>query len=1078
MDIKSVPFLSKVLPPRGSGETVRRQRLLDLLHRNFHRKLLVVTAPAGYGKTTLAASFAEDSEVPTCWLSLDEWDQDAARFLEYLVASLQRQFLGVGDKTLDALYRSGAAPMELPQLVGMLASEIYTGIPECFLLVLDDVHTVEGSRPVATALDMFLHRLPENCRVLMLSRSPVGLASLPRMVANQEAVRLTASDLAFTRDEVAEFLTLHGLRVSQAEAETLSNQCEGWIAGIALAALSGGSTTFPTSGAGVAADSAWCDYMMAEVYGKLPKATRAFLRRSSIFDELRPSHCRAILSVKNPERRLTSLCESLQLVTRLESQGEALYRYHSLFRSFLLRTLRQDEEEFRDLHRKAGSYFVAQERWDAGISHLRQADALEEAAQVIEKAAPPVYQAGQWSKLAGWIDTLPPALLDSHPLLMIYRARTAVQLGDESTAARLAGQSLDLLREGPSILLAQAHVARAMTYRLANALDRCVDECDLAIGLMGEPRDQEAALTLAESYLCKGAACVPAGDYEEAEAALGRALVLYQDAGDVYHTAYAHHHLGAVGRATGDFGGASAHYAQARVAWLRVGNHGLLASTLNNLGNLYMSQGHLLLAEETLTEAGRYAQEAGATRVRSFVLNSLGEVLNLMGRYSSALACLQESLTAAREASEHRIIVSSTERLGLTYLALGQLDRARVLIEEARGLIGPQESNGLTGRLLASQGLVARRSGQKELARELLEQAADILSQHGSWEFQAQCHFYLGELLWSSREPAAREAIKAVAELLREPGSERTLLPAARPFKRFVQYAARLPEGRPVFQRLLAALAEFPGEEAVHAADHDPDESGVLVRAYALGKTRVEVLTPRPREVRWPSEKAKELLFYLLMREGWASKEEIIAALWPDVMPAKGDTVFWTTAYRLRRAVHEDCLAREGSFYRLNPDAEFWVDAREFERLVYDGSANSEDDECRIQAMQQAVDLYRGPYLTEVYSEWAEPMRSRLQDRYVSTLLLLARIWLARGTPSRAVELCERALQADSYQDDAYFIELEALVQDGRIPEADRVYRRYLQVMRDEVGAAPNQKILDLHQRMIRGEYPSPISVA
>ncbi|MSQ15653.1 MAG: hypothetical protein EXR50_07305 [Dehalococcoidia bacterium] len=250
-----------------------------------------------------------------------------------------------------------------------------------------------------------------------------------------------------------------------------------------------------------------------------------------------------------------------------------------------------------------------------------------------------------------------------------------------------------------------------------------------------------------------------------------------------------------------------------------------------------------------------------------------------------------------------------------------------------------------------------------------------------------------------------------------------------------------------------------------------------VVRAYSLGKTRVDNINGEAKEVQWASEKAKELLFYLMYRSDWARKEEIIEAIWPDADLAKADTIFWTTTYRLRRGLYQECLIRDGSFYRLNPEGTFWIDAKEFEDRVKIGFKKSGADDERIDNLGLALQLYRGPFLPEIYSDWSEEVRSRLQDRYLSSLLTLARIWLERGAVDRAAELCDRALETDPYQEDAYLIKIHALALAGRVPEADGAYRRYVKVVEEELDAPLNERIVDLHNQIVQGKLAPVIAM-
>ncbi|GEM_PF-751508 len=1071
MSVSYIPFIGKILPPKTNAELITRQRLLDVIHRNFDRKLITISAPAGYGKTTIAASFAQDVDhLPLCWYTLDETDQQLDQFLIYLIHSIQRCFPEVGKRTLGVLNNSASVSSQYNEIIGTLVTEVYENIPDIFLIVLDDVHCIEASPTVKAALDLFLTQAPDNCRVILLSRIPPSIPSITRMVVNRQAARLTARDLAFNDEEVKQLITAFGLNSTQ-EIESMVRECEGWVAGIVLALLGGRATTSPVLNNDPGGDQEWFNYVMSEVYERLPEDTRDFLTRSSILYELRPSYCNDILGITGADSILMSLSDSLQLVSRLG--GEDLYRYHNLFQSFLVNGLSKNKAEFSGLHRRAGLYFMKKGLWEAAIYHLCLIESFDEAAEAIQKAAVEVYAAGQWNHLAGWIDRLPKIILDTNPTLLIHRIRVAVQMGESGLAMQLSSQSLDMLREGPDHLLAQAHVARAAALRLQGLLDGCLVECDIAIRLIEEPSDKAARLTLAEAHHFKGTAYGLLGKFEMAKEALEKALDLYQQDGDFYHISSVHDHLGITCRSLGDFGEATAHYSKAQAGWQKLGNNGQLAFTLNNLGNLYYKSGHLELAEETIAQAAKYAQDAGATVALSLICNSHGKILSHLGQYQKALAAYQAALAAAKVASDHKNTVDATEGMALSYLALGQTKRAQLLIEQAKGLAGTHSGPQITGNLLTSEGLIHCVMGEYHQAREALEGAIKLLEDSDSLNI-ARCYFHTANLNWSQGNSKADYLIQKINELLSTPGTEASLLSEARLCLPFVRHASAKKQGKLAFKRILSSLEELDREATEKKTYVIPETKGnsnmPAIYAYCLGKTRVEIMNSKAKEVQWASEKAKELLFYLLSRGDWARKEEIIDALWPEVDPAKGDSIFWTTAYRLRRGLYPECLVRDGSFYRLNPEHTYWSDAKEFEDLIKNAFKKSCGDDEKIDNIGKALELYKGPFLPEIYSDWSEESRIRLQDRYLSALITLARIWLDKGAVDRAAELCDKALETDPYQEDAYFIKIRALALAGRVPEAYGAYRRYIKVAEGELCIPPSERIVELHNQIVQGK--------
>jgi len=228
MAVANVEFVTKVLVPRRREDVIRRQRLIDLLHDRIHLRLEVVSAPAGYGKTTLLVDFANDLEIPVCWYSLDTSDQDPRLLLEGILASIRFHFSDFGQLTQSRLLTVEDVAREAPQLVGTLTGEIYVAVPDYFVLVLEDYHFVEDSDAAKRILDLFVDHVPDNCHIIISSRTSVELPAIFSLTFQRRATSLGTSHLSFTPMEVKELLATHyGLQLSNAEVDKLATDTEG-----------------------------------------------------------------------------------------------------------------------------------------------------------------------------------------------------------------------------------------------------------------------------------------------------------------------------------------------------------------------------------------------------------------------------------------------------------------------------------------------------------------------------------------------------------------------------------------------------------------------------------------------------------------------------------------------------------------------------------------------------------------------------------------------------------------------------------------------------------------------------------
>ena len=361
----STPILATKLyipPPRP--KVVLRPRLIERLNEGLHRKLTLISAPAGFGKTTLVSAWVAGCDRPVAWLSLDEGDSDPARFLSYLIAALQTIAANVGEGLLAMLQSPQPPPPET--ILTALLNEI-AAIPEPFVLVLDDYHAVDA-RAVDEALAFLLEHLPPQMHLVIATREDPQLP-LARLRARGQLTELRATDLRFTPSEAAGFLNqVMGLNLSAEDIAALETRTEGWIAGLQLAALSmqghqdaaGFIQSFTGSHHFV------LDYLMEEVLQQQSESVQTFLLRTSILDRLCGPLCDAVLldPSASGQETLEYLERANLFIVPLDNERR-WYRYHHLFADLLRQRLQQstvspggDEGRLIDeLHRRASIWY-------------------------------------------------------------------------------------------------------------------------------------------------------------------------------------------------------------------------------------------------------------------------------------------------------------------------------------------------------------------------------------------------------------------------------------------------------------------------------------------------------------------------------------------------------------------------------------------------------------------------------------------------------------------------------------------------------------------------------------------------
>jgi LuxR family maltose regulon positive regulatory protein len=411
---------TKLVLPRPRRALVPRPRLSDALHRGRDAALTLVSAPAGFGKTTLLAAALQEriAEGPNgtsvAWVSLDTRDGDAARFWTYALQALDVASPGCAAAALSQLEGGHGLLLDV---ITSLINELSVR-PDDVTLVLDDYHLAD-TPDVADTLSFLLDHRPPQLHLIISTRADPALP-LPRLRARGELVEIRASDLRFTTQEAATYLnTVHDLRLSASDVDALESRTEGWVAALQLAALSlhghDDSAAFVATFAGD--DRFVVDYLVDEVLDQQPAALRRFLLDTSVLDRLNGALCDAVTDGSGGRGSLETLERRNLLLIPLDDQRR-WYRYHHLFADVLLsRLLAERPEDVPGLHRRASLWYEQAGHLEPAVRHAFAAGDVDLAADLIEVAAPDLRRHRAEGTLRNWLSQLPPAVLAQRPVL-------------------------------------------------------------------------------------------------------------------------------------------------------------------------------------------------------------------------------------------------------------------------------------------------------------------------------------------------------------------------------------------------------------------------------------------------------------------------------------------------------------------------------------------------------------------------------------------------------------------------------------------------------------------------------------
>ncbi len=448
-----------------------RPRLFAKLNAGRKGKLTLVAAPAGFGKSTLIGDWLHQTDLPAVWLSLDAGDNELQRFLRYLIGALQKAQPTVGQETLTLFQLPQFPPLD--ELLTPLLNDL-AGLSQQLLLVLDDYHVIEAAA-IHQTMAFLLERLPPQLHLVIMSRANPPL-SLARLRGRGELTEVRAADLRFTPSEtIAFFQHFTTYSLPAADLTLLTERTEGWIVGLQLAALSldhhPDVTAFVQEFSG--SNRFVLDYLIEEVLQQRPAAIQSFLLTTSILERMCAPLCDALLgdTLDRPAQQLLQEIEQANLFVIALDDERYWYRYHHLFAGMLQQRMRQaDSTRLSELHSRASHWFETQGLLDEAIEHARRAGDLARVTQLMEPEIRSFIMRGFFDTATRWLATLPPALIEERPRLLVAQAWLRlfeIPIGDTESALqqaerRLATQTDAQAKATTIALLAEIAALRAV----------------------------------------------------------------------------------------------------------------------------------------------------------------------------------------------------------------------------------------------------------------------------------------------------------------------------------------------------------------------------------------------------------------------------------------------------------------------------------------------------------------------------------------------------------------------------------------------------------------------------------------
>lgn len=1067
----SILLRTKFLVPRPRPDLLPRPRLVDWLKSNTDKRLTLLSAPAGYGKTTLLTDFINASDRLFAWYTLDAQDSDPIVFLTYLIESLRSMKRApetlshaVG-QTAQSLLDSAETSISPQRVLTVLINELSERIEIPWLIVLEDYHYI-ASPIVHQLVDFLLENAPEGLHLILSTRvdPPIALA---RLRARGQLAELRTSSLRFRDEEVSKWMGAGLPELSNENLNLLSEKTEGWVAALQIIRSSLSERDVEHVNAmlsGLSGSQQFVfDYLAEEVFKRLPEDIQEFLLRTSILQQMDASACNAVARVQNAQSILEGLEKQNLFATSLDSQKK-WYRYHYLFREFLLSRLQRIEtESMLSLEKSAGAYYEAEGELEIAFSHYVNAQDFESAARVVSIFASDYVERGHVEVLHRYLSALPVELSKANPELFLQHGNALLRLGQTGAAvtayedARSAFAAQNNTSGVCHALTRLAEVSRAQGhYRQAEKLSTEA----LSFANISHAARAEALMALAKSAgfltgMDKGR--------ELAELAVEEARLAGDEISPLSHANFLQS-LGQICWWHGD-PQATVRYCQEALQIAPEEFSPIAAQAYISLVTPHLYWREL---DKSLQYAERGLQIAQTLHLKELLpsaYTALGNALTRMGETARAEASLRQGMEIGQQlglASYEQMM--ATGFLAYNLCSQGRADEAHQLAE---GVLWSYTGNPDTYEAYVCRSVladVALENNQLEKAESLFAQLIEAGERRQFRIPLAMVYFGLAYIhLETKRNESGLEYARKALQLIE----------ASRAFQLFLDQGVRsqivteaLIRAGEKSQFLERVLENLPENESAQVAV----QNSYSIQVQCFGNFRVLLNGEEVSQERWVSAKARDLLAYFVTMRGEKNPaDKVFDAIWGD-KEHTSRMAFHTALSRLRNALKTGkdsprLILVEVGEYWLDL-ARFTIDVDEFDSALAKAQVAA-NPKVGAEWYQHAVNLYRGEYLQNLYHEWVFPERRRLAQSYLGALQELATYHLANQFPKQAIEYIEKAIPLDQFNEDLYCQGMRACAALNDRSNLSRLFNDLSTLLDTELNTSPLPETLLLYQELI-----------
>ncbi|MEN6529585.1 MAG: tetratricopeptide repeat protein [Anaerolineaceae bacterium] len=1069
---------TKILIPRRRSEILSRPRLLTILENVLDLKLLILAAPAGYGKTSLLVDFSHHTQAPVCWLALDPLDSDPKRFIAHFIAAIQQKFPAFGQIATSALADLSQDKMNLDPIISAIINDAYENITEHFIFVLDDYHLVRDSKPIETFVNRLTQESAENCHYIIASRTLLTLPDLSLLVARSQVDGLSFEELAFLPEEVKQLMAVnYHQNISDEKADELISRTEGWITGLLLTAQLSPkgaperSRVEKVSGVGI------YEYLTQQVFDRQSRSMQSFLLRTSLMEEFDSNLCERIigkalgLEGQNWDEVIDRIQRDNLFVLPVGDETVFL-RYHHLFRDFLQNRMRVERpEETRLIETELAQYYESIQEWERAISIYFRIGSPEQQVEMIRRAAPSMILQGRMITLTDWLNALPHGMAESRPELISIRGSIAMLRGDYQTSLSLLNEAIkNLSHSGAGEELSAALIRRSAINRHLGHYEAALQDSQDAIELTRPPFG--APQKYAEALRAEGLVYYQTGELNDAQWKLRESYRRFQDLGLESDAAKVLLDLGVVYSARGDLDQVEKCFNDSLEYWQAVQNRFWQANVLNNIGTLKHQRGQYEQAVIALEKALSYSRLAVNPRMEGYTLTSLGDIYRDIQAIKEARQAYEQAATILEKTNDLSLDVYLTLAMAILERIAGNFSASRHQVATALQKAEKSGSKYEYNLCLLEQYALDLNSGKTKDLIQSFRKVEEYFTAAGFLPEAFKAAIFRLITALKIGESVSIEEINSTFQPGTDFNRNQILIQIGMEFQDTLLAAIpRFPESN-VLQNLLNEIQGFEKKisqihRVIRRHSSAVDFTNPKLTIRALGRMQVRQGAKIVSSKEWKTQTVRDLFFYIIAHPEGVTKEEIGEAFWPD---ADRDTIrlrFKNTIYRLRRALGNDCIQFADDCYRFNRNLDFDYDVDTFlTELENAKKANSTEE--KIDHFHAAITSYRGQLLPKIDQDWVIIEREKLHQDFMTAALELSNLYIKTGQYAHAVTVANRALEEDGYNEAVHrTVMLAYSAMDDR-PAVARQFEKCKMILKKDLDIDPSAQTIKLYTSLMQ----------